>query len=43
MAFIGDKEHPRRAKVNRRRTVDPADYWIGGFGSRLLPGSITKV
>ena len=38
------KENTRTAA---RSTVPnpliPCDYWIGGFGSRLIPGSITKV
>ena len=42
-AFMADKEHCGRSGVNRRLRSVPADYWMGGLGRRLLPGSMTKV
>ena len=45
--FMRVKEHPQGHKVNARARGIPAHYacvyWIGGFGSRLLPASIAKV
>ena len=43
MAGMANKEHRSGGGVNRGRQPIPADYWIGGFGRRALPGSITKV